>query len=52
MIEVKIFPIYGLAFGINYWDSNMDEEEMQEDETVHVLQIFLSMFGFSIVWYS
>ena len=52
MFEVKFFPIYGLAFGINYWDSDMDIEETGEEERTHVLQIFLSVFGFSVVWFS
>ena len=52
MFEVKFFPIYGVALGVNYWDSTMDIENDDVDETVHMLQIFTLIFGFSIIWYT
>ena len=51
--EIKIFPIYGLAVGINYWDSWMTEPEQAEEdgESVHLIQVMLGIFGFSFVFY-
>ena len=51
MFEVKIFPIYGAAIGVNYWDSFMEEQDEEHDESVHILQVFLTLFGLSIIWY-
>jgi len=54
MIEIRIFPVYGLAVGVNYWDTYMDYdlEDFKEDgESVHMLQFLLFIFGFSVIWY-
>ena len=50
MFEVKIFPIYGAALGLNYWNSEMDTDE-ELKEITHIVQVFIFIFGFSIIWY-
>lgn len=54
MLEIKFFPIYGLAAGINYWDSYMDfdaEEVQEEGESVHMIQLLVFLGGVSFIWY-
>jgi len=54
MMEIRFFPIYGLAAGFNYWDSYMDydEEEIKEEgESVHIFQILALIAGVSFIWY-
>ena len=48
--EIKIFPIYGLMLGVNYWDSEMDENETT-DETQKCLQFMFLFMGISLIWY-
>ena len=43
------FPIYGLLFGINYVSPDVDEN-FDIDDDVHMIQIALGPFGFSIMW--
>jgi len=53
-MEIRFFPIYGLAAGFNYWDSYMDydEEEIKEEgESVHIFQILALIAGVSFIWY-
>lgn len=52
--ETIIFPIYGLMFGINYWNSEMNEDEDESemyDDTQHCLQFMFLFMGISFVWY-
>lgn len=57
MFEVVLFPIYGVAVGVNYWQSNFDEwpdwlEDVETpDREQHMLQIFCLLFGISVIWY-
>lgn len=56
MFEVVLFPIYGVALGVNYWNSDFDEmPEWLQDGTdpteQHMLQIFCLLFGISVIWY-
>ena len=46
---ITLFPIYGLTFGINYWNTDMTEEEVESDE--HMIQIFIGILGISIHWW-
>jgi len=51
---VQFFPIYGLAFGVNYWDTDMKpEEEAHPDDLSKefMIQIFFGIFGLSIHWW-
>jgi len=51
---IQIFPIYGLTFGFNYWNSDMDGFEDEElFETEHLLQVLIGIFGISFhIWRS
>ena len=53
MFELRFFPIYGLVFGVNYWDSYMDYDEFIEEdgESVHMVQFFFFIGGVSFMWY-
>lgn len=52
--ETIIFPIYGLMFGINYWDSDMNENKNEiqiEPYKEYYLQFMFLFIGVSFVWY-
>lgn len=51
MFEIRFFPVYGFALGVNYWDSEMDDNYDNSIETTHMIQVFLTLFGISIIWY-
>ena len=51
MFEFQFFPVYGFAVGVNYWDSTMDDDEVNENDTQHMIQFFVFIFGLSIIWY-
>lgn len=56
MFEVVLFPIYGVALGVNYWNSDFDEmpewlQDGTEPREQHMLQIFCLLFGISVIWY-
>lgn len=50
---VQLFPIYGFALGVNYWDTNMklDEEKEEDEQPEYMIQIFIGIFGISINWW-
>lgn len=52
---VTFFPIYGLAVGVNYWDTNMkseDDEHPEDLSTEYMIQLFFGIFGISIHWWN
>ena len=51
-LAITFFPIYGITFGINYIDNELQEVERTDGMREHVIQILLFLFGFSIIWYS
>lgn len=48
---ITFFPIYGLSFGINYWDTHMQEEEDQPDTPEYMIQVLIGIFGISFHWW-
>lgn len=53
--ETIIFPIYGAMLGVNYWNSEMDDNFDQDEilkEKQHCLQFMFFIAGISFVWYS
>jgi len=50
---VQIFPVYGLALGVNYWDTHMklDEEKEEDEQPEDMIQILIGIFGISIHWW-
>tara|TARA_R110000796_G_scaffold59842_7_gene138168 strand:+ start:1443 stop:1634 length:192 start_codon:yes stop_codon:yes gene_type:complete len=48
--EVQFFPIFGIAFGINY-ASGAIEDFYYMDEDERMIQFFLGPIGISIVWF-
>jgi hypothetical protein len=43
---VQLFPIYGIMFGVNYWNSKMDGDE-GSIEVEHLFQIIIGIIGIS-----
>lgn len=51
-LAITFFPIYGLTFGINYIDNELQGLQRTDGMREHVFQILLFFFGFNIIWYS
>lgn len=45
---VQLAPLYGLMLGVNYWNSEMDDD--YEDPRWHSIQIRLFIFAVVITW--
>ena len=46
--NTTIFALFGICFGANYWNSNMDDDFGETDltgETEHCLQFFIAVVG-------
>lgn len=49
--EIMFFPMYGIVFGVSYWNTYMDAFEGEEiNEEENMIQIFFGFFGISIIW--
>jgi len=46
MFELKIFPVIGLVFGINYYEQELDNTT----NTLAVLQMFIFLIQLDILW--
>ena len=49
-LSLVFFPIYGLALGITYSSEEQEEEEVLEYGDEHIVQFYLLVFGFSIIY--
>ena len=49
-LSLVFFPIYGLALGITYSSEDQEEEEVLEYGDEHIVQFYLLVFGFSIIY--
>lgn len=47
---VQLFPVYGLMFGVNYWNTTMDENGPEETE--HLIQLMIGIIGISFHYWS
>tara|TARA_B110000977_G_scaffold107980_1_gene140647 strand:- start:630 stop:803 length:174 start_codon:yes stop_codon:yes gene_type:complete len=51
---VRMYPIYGMVFGLSYWNSDMDDQIMPEGEEQikeHAIQLTLGIIGVNFtVW--
>lgn len=52
-IDLQIIPIYGLSFGVLYYNPNLepDNSEVDEEDFYHQLTIMFLVFGFHITWW-
>ena len=52
-IDLQIIPIYGLSFGVLYYNPNLepDSEQVDEEDFYHQLTIMFLVFGFHITWW-
>lgn len=52
-IDFQIIPIYGLSFGVLYYNPNLepDSEPVDEEDFFHQLTIMFLIFGFHITWW-
>jgi len=51
---VTLFPIYGLCFGVNYWDTGMkpeDDPHPEDEPNEYMIQVFVGIFGISFHWW-
>ena len=52
-IDLQVIPIYGLSFGVLYYNPNLepDNYEVEEDDMYHQITIMIFVFGFHITWW-
>ncbi len=51
MNEITFYPLNGLVFGVNYFNSEMDDI----DEGIfkkHTVEVFLFLLGINFNWYT
>jgi hypothetical protein len=48
---IQAFPIYGIMFGVNYWQKSFSEDFEDSDEEEYMIQIMIGLFGLSIHWW-
>ena len=50
-LYLEFFPIYGVALGISYSSKEQEEEEeVLEYGDEHIIQFYLLIFGFSVIY--
>lgn len=52
-MHVSIYPIYGIVFGCSYWNSDMDDLELETLEGMkeHAIQLTLGIIGVNFtIW--
>ena len=47
-LAIDIAPLYGLLLGVNYWNSELDED--YENPKYHSLQLCFGIFAIIITW--
>lgn len=47
---ITFFPIYGFMLGVNYWNSEMSEDESPETEE-QMIQLMFGIIGISFHWW-
>lgn len=46
MFELKIYPVLGLVFGVNYYEQELENST----NTLAVLQLFIFLIQVDILW--
>lgn len=49
---LQFFPIYGLMFGMNYWNTDLDPDNEHTDEVEHLFQLMIGIIGISFHYWS
>lgn len=52
MFQIDFFPLYGIVFGINYSNEEIEGMPVLADDKRHTMQFFLFVFGFNIHWFT
>lgn len=52
MLQIDIFPLYGVTIGINYSNEDLEMMEIVADDKRHTIQLFFFVFGLNIHWYT
>ena len=48
---IQFFPIYGVMFGVNYWQKSLSEDYNETEEDEYMIQIMVGLFGISLHWW-
>ena len=51
MNEITFYPLFGLVFGGNYYNSEMDDVDEGAFKK-HTIEVFLFLFGINFIWYT
>lgn len=44
---LQAFPIYGFMVGVNYWNTSMREDAIEDEPEEHLFQVMIGLIGIS-----
>lgn len=52
MVQLELFPVYGLILGVNYSNEDIEMIEVVADDKRHTIQVFLLLIGLNIHYFT
>lgn len=52
MVQLELFPVYGLILGVNYSNEDIEMIEVIADDKRHTIQVFLLLIGLNIHYFT
>lgn len=52
MVQLELFPVYGLILGVNYSNEDIEMIEVVADDKRHTIQVFLFLIGLNIHYFT
>ena len=52
MVQLELFPVYGLILGVNYSNEDIEMVEVIADDKRHTIQVFLLLIGLNIHYFT
>lgn len=50
-IEFLLCPVFGIAVGVNYYNPELDNDDVTDDEFYNDLTFLFGVFGLKIRWW-
>lgn len=52
MVQLELFPVYGLILGVNYSNEDIEMIEVIADDKRHTIQFFFLLIGLNIHYFT
>ena len=52
MVQLELFPVYGLILGVNYSNEDIEMVEVIADDKRHTIQFFFLLIGLNIHYFT